>query len=100
MDTAGPSNVLSIGKDKYVLNCEDEASSYRMCAFIDTKDKMKNRLKEFIAKAVLETGNSELKLVTDNGSEFVNAKLKSFLESRGIIHESMWSRPLVPAQNV
>jgi len=71
-----------------------------MCAFIDTKDKIKNRLKEFIAKAVLETGNSELKLVTDNGSEFVNAELKSFLESRGIIHESMWSRPLVPAQNV
>lgn len=97
LDTAGPSNVQSRSKSKYFVLCKDEASRYRQVAFVETKDQIKDKVKKFISKTMLETGNQVLKIVTDNGSEYVNRELDSYLQGRGIIHEV--SVPYVPAQN-
>lgn len=97
LDTAGPSSVPSRANSKYFVLCKDEASQYRQVAFVQTKDQISNKVKEFISKAMLETGNPVLKIITDNGSEFVNKNLSKFLEEKGILHER--SVPYTPAQN-
>lgn len=97
VDTAGPSNVTSKGGSKYFILCKDEASNYRQVAFVQGKDEVAAKVKQFISQTVLDTGNDVLKLVSDNGSEYVNQDLSSFLKSKGIMHET--SVPYVPAQN-
>lgn len=97
VDTSGPSSAFSRGKSKYLILCKDEFSKYRHVSFAKTKDKVPDKVKTFITKAILETGNQVLKLVTENGKEHVNKKLASFLKSRGILHEC--SASFVPNQN-
>lgn len=97
IDTAGPSNVPSIGLSKYLLLCKDEMSKYRQVAFVQNKSQIANKVKEFISRTKLETKNDVLKIVTDNGSEFVNENLRAYLQERGILHET--SSPYVPQQN-
>lgn len=87
LDTAGPSNVPSRSNLKYLLLCKDECSRYRWAAFVSSKSQIPNDVKEFISKTTLETGNQVLKIVTDNGIEFVNNDLLKFLSNKGIIHE-------------
>lgn len=69
LNTAGPSNIESFGKSRYLLLCKCEASKYRMAAFVKQKSQICDKVKEFISKTTLETGNSVLKLCTDNGTE-------------------------------
>lgn len=97
MDLAGPSNVESRNKSRYLLLCKCEASKYRMVAFTQTKDQVTNQVKKLINKAVLDTGNQVLYLCSDNGSEFVNKNMTDFFDSRGIIHDK--SAPYVAPQN-
>lgn len=97
IDTAGPSNVKGYKDIRYVLLCKDEATKYRQVALLDSKARIPDKVKEFISRSTMETGNHVCKLVTDNGSEFVNNDLQQFLTARGIIHDT--SAPRVPAQN-
>ena len=61
------------------------------------KSGIADRVKQFVSLAELETGNSVLKLQTDNGTEFVDLSLRSFLESKRMIH--FRSTPHVSEQN-
>lgn len=97
VDTSGKSNVVSLGGSQYLVLCKDEASSYRQVSFVTTKDEIPNKVKEFISRTMLETGQSVLKLVTDNGTEFLNNSLNSFLKDKGIIHDR--SVAYTPEQN-
>lgn len=97
IDTAGPFRTPSVTGSKYMVLCKDEASNYRQVVFVTEKSKVANKVKGFISKATLETGNQVLKIVTDNGSEYVNHNLGAFLEQRGILHEK--SVPYAPEQN-
>ena len=97
IDTAGPSNIVSKGNSKYLILCKDEASGYRQVAFAHAKSEIPNKVKLFVSRASLETNNCVLKIVTDNGTEYVNKDLEQFLNNRGIIHDR--SAPSVPNQN-
>lgn len=97
MDTVGPILTKSLGGAMYFVLSVDEYSGYRMVEFVADKTEIKNKVKEMITKAKLETKNDVLQLTTDNGSEFVNENLKSFLESKAIIHKT--SAPYTPQQN-
>lgn len=97
IDTAGPSNVKSSGGSNYFVLCKDEFSRYKQVAFVESKAQISTKIKEFISNAILETRNDVLKLVTDNGTEYVNSDLSKFLQAKGIIHET--SVPYNPAQN-
>lgn len=54
-------------------------------------------VKTIISKAKLDTGNDVLKVVTDNGSEYLNQSLKIFYNERGNVHET--SATYTPQQN-
>jgi len=97
IDTAGPSNVVSKGNSRYLILCKDEASGYRQVAFAHAKSEIPDKVKLFVSRASLETNNNVLKIVTDNGTEYVNKDLEEFLNHRGIIHDR--SAPNVPNQN-
>ena len=89
--------MVSRGNSKYLILCKDEASGYRQVAFVHSKADIPDKVKLFVSRAALETNNSGLEIVTDNGSEFVNRNPGQFLNQRGIIHET--SAPGVPYQN-
>jgi len=97
MDTIGPLPCQSLGGCHYYLLASDEFSAYKIVDFVVKKSDIADRVKQFVSLSELETGNFVLKLKTDNGTEFVNQGLRSFLESRGIVH--LRSAPHVSEQN-
>ena len=97
LDTIGPMPTESLGGAKYALLCKDECSAYRMIHFVESKEEIPDKVKECISQTKLDTGRDNLRIVTDNGSEFVNNRLKAFLTEKGIIHKV--SVPYTPEQN-
>lgn len=97
VDTSGLITPKSLGGAQYIVLCKDEYSALRQVAFVAKKSDIADHVKQFITLAELETGNRCLKLVSDNGSEFVNSKLSAFLREKGIVHDT--SAPYVPQQN-
>lgn len=97
MDTVGPMPSESFRGAKYFLLCKDEYSGYRMVRFISGKYEIPDEVKSMISQAKVETGNDVVKLVTDNGSEFMNNSLQQFLKKRGIVHQT--SVVYTPEQN-
>ena len=87
----------SLGGSHYIVLCKDEYSSFRQVAFVAAKSSVADEVKKFINAAEVETGNKCLKLVSDNGTEYVNSNLNKFLTERGIVHER--SAPHVSQQN-
>lgn len=96
-DTVGPMPVKSLGESKYYVLCKDSYSSYRFVFFINNKSDIPSGIKKIIHQAKLDTGNDVLKIVSDQGSEFINSELSSFLNDRGIIHST--SAVYTPEQN-
>lgn len=79
--------VMSWNKCKYFLTLKDEASGYRRVFFLKTKDEVSGILKEFFLEAEKETGRKVISLRTDNGTEYVNEKVKQVLKGMNITHE-------------
>lgn len=96
-DTVGPFRQESLGGAKYFLLCKDEASSYKFGFSISTKSEIPTIVKRIISMAELQSKNRNLCINTDNGSEFINYELDSFLKEKGINHKT--SIPYVPQQN-
>lgn len=97
LDTVGPIREASLAGSKYFVLCKDEASSYRKVDFIESKSEIPDVVKKMITQAEFETKNKTAQISTDNGTEFVNKRLASFLEENGITH--LTSAPYVPQQN-
>ena len=87
LDTVGPFSTPSLGENRYYVLCKDSFSSYKKVFFVQLKSEIPNEVKIFINQAKLETGNDVLKIVTDQGSEFLNHNLNEFLKEKGIDHE-------------
>lgn len=95
--TVGPMRTESYGGARYFLLCKDNFSAYRQVAFISSKRDIPNHVKSIISKSQTETGNPVLQIITDNGSEFRNCNLETFLSERGISHR--FSPPYTPQAN-
>ena len=78
----------SAGGSKYILVIVDESSGYKYPVFLKSKGQAADELIAFIQRAENETKNKCLRLRTDNGTEFVNKHLSSFLLRKGIVHET------------
>ena len=96
-DTVGPFPEPSLGGSQYYVLCKDSFSAYRIVFFAQHKSEIPDKVKKVISQAKLETGNDVLQIITDNGSEFLNHKLKSFLDQNGICHQT--SAVYTPEQN-
>ncbi|KAJ9541148.1 hypothetical protein OSB04_027654 [Centaurea solstitialis] len=97
MDLCGPMRVESMGRKKYILVLVDEFSRYTWLEFLRAKFDAANRIIAFIKCIQTLLGHRVKKLRSDNGTEFQNAKLQSFLEDVGISHN--FSIVCSPQQN-
>lgn len=96
-DTAGPIKPETLGDNRYFILCKDEASSYRFVRFAAYKQEVPNIVKTIISEAELGSNNRALKIYSDNGSEYKNENLTTWLQDRGINHG--FSAPYTPQQN-
>jgi len=97
VDTAGPASTVGVGGARFLLICKDEHSGFRMVSCLRAKSLIPEEVKRFISQTELDTGHAPLKLISDNGSEFLSERLTDFLRDRGIIHQL--SANYTPQQN-
>ncbi|KAJ9567318.1 hypothetical protein OSB04_003284 [Centaurea solstitialis] len=97
MDLCGPMRVESLACKKYMLVLVDEYSRYTWLEFLRAKSDAADLIIAFIKRIQVLLGRQVKKLRSDNGTEFRNAKLQSFLEEVGISHN--FSVVRTPQQN-
>src|SRR5581483_11794672 len=84
MDLCGPVRVESLARKKYMLVLVDEFSRFTWLEFLRAKSDAADRIIYFIKRIQVSLGLKVKKLRSDNGTEFRNTKLQSFLEDVGI----------------
>ncbi|KAJ9544292.1 hypothetical protein OSB04_023999 [Centaurea solstitialis] len=97
MDLCGPARTESLARKKYMLVLVDEFSRFTWLEFLPAKSDAADRIIAFIKRIQVLLGRRVKKLRSDNGTEFRNAKLQSFLEDVGISHN--FSAVRTPQQN-
>ena len=97
MDLFGPIAYISIGGNKYGLVIVDDYSRFTWVFFLHDKGETQGVLKKFLKRAQNEFSLKVKKIRSDNGSEFKNTQVDSFLDEEGIKHE--FSAPYAPQQN-
>jgi len=96
-DIIGPINPSGYNGERFILCCRDEFSAFRFIICLKRKGQTPEAMKEFLNQDEMITGHECARLVSDNGSEFLSERLKSFLQFKGIEHRP--SAPYVPQQN-
>lgn len=96
IDTYGPFRSPSLGGSRYFVLCVESFSNYKIVEFAGDKSEIPDLVKRIINQVELESGRPVRSIVTDNGSEYVNA-LDCFLSNRGIMHQR--SAPYTNEQN-
>jgi hypothetical protein len=74
-DLCGPMSVPSLGKARYFLTYIDDATRFTFISFLQTKDQVFSKFKDFKALDENSTGRRIRELRTDRGSEFVNKEM-------------------------
>ncbi|GKE49591.1 retrovirus-related pol polyprotein from transposon TNT 1-94 [Tanacetum coccineum] len=97
MDLCGPMRVASINGKRYILVIVDDYSRFTWVRFLRTKDEAPEAIIKCI-KNIQDCLNVTVYNVrTNNGTEFVNQKLREFYENVGILHQTSVAR--TPQQN-
>nr|ABF97065.1 retrotransposon protein, putative, Ty1-copia subclass [Oryza sativa Japonica Group] len=97
MDLFGPIAYLSIGGNKYGLVIVDDFSRFTWVFFLHDKSETQAIFKKFERRAQNEFDLKIKNIRSDNGKEFKNTCIESFLDEEGIKHE--FSAPYSPQQN-
>ena len=96
-DLCGPMEVDSIAGSKYFVTFIDDYSRQVFVYFLSFKSEVFEAFKSFEAMVTRQTGRNIKVLRTDNGGEYVNNRMKRYLSSSGIIHQT--TVPYSPQQN-
>jgi transposase InsO family protein len=97
IDLMGPMQVESMGGRRYALVVVDDFSRFTWIDFIREKSDSFDVLKLLCLQLQREKNLSIVRIRSDHGREFENAKLSDFCESEGIKQE--FSSPITPQQN-
>ncbi|UYV80773.1 K02A2.6-like [Cordylochernes scorpioides] len=97
VDLCGPMRINSLGGSKYFLTIVDGFSRRIFVEFLKDKLSAAEVLKKFFVKRENELNSKLKRLRTDNGTEFINKNLETFIESKGIKHEL--TTPYTPRSN-
>jgi IS30 family transposase len=85
MDTVSPSQVCSMGDKWYVLVIVDDYSRYSWVFFLESRDKVCEYFQSLALRLNNEHPNYLKAIHSDNGTEFRNASLMSFILSMVLI---------------
>ncbi|KAI3818972.1 hypothetical protein L1987_12794 [Smallanthus sonchifolius] len=97
MDLFGPVSVMSLGRNSYCLVVTDYFSRFTWVFFLAKKDETPEILKTYLLQIENLFSLSVKTIRSDHGTEFKNATLDSFCESKGISRQ--FSAPRTPQQN-
>jgi hypothetical protein len=75
----------------------DDYSRFTWVFFLQEKSQTQETLKIFLRQTQNEFGFRIKKILSDNGTKFMNSQIEGFLEEEGIKHE--FSSPYTPQQN-
>ena len=98
-DINGPMETHSLGGHRYYITFIDDKTRRIFVYFLKTKSEVEvfEAFKRFHAMAERQSGRKLKTLRTDNGKEYMNKSLTSFLQKEGIRHET--SNGYTPQQN-
>lgn len=86
-DVCGPMSVESPGGARFLLTFKDDATSFRYIYFLKHKNDVYEKFKIFDKMIENKFGKPMRVLRSDNGLEYRNKNMDSYLESRGIVRE-------------
>jgi hypothetical protein len=69
----------SLGKARYFLTFIDDATRFKHISFLQSKDQVFSKFKEYKARVENLTGKRIKALRTDRGSEYINKEMEGFL---------------------
>jgi len=97
MDLMGPMQVKSIGGKMYVLVVVDDFSRFTLVNFIREKSDIFDVFKDLCTQLQREKDYGIVRIRSDHGTEFENARFDEYCTGEGIKHE--FSSPITPQQN-
>jgi len=97
MDVCGPMPVASLGGSRYVATFLDDYTRLSVIIPVATKSVVQHIVKNVLNELETQSGNPVKAVRTDRGGEYLNAELKTYLQSKGIVHEM--TAPYTPEQN-
>jgi len=96
-DVCGPMSHASLGGARYFVVFKDEFSSWTVVNIMKSKSEVLGHLKTLQALFTNQNGSSIKILRSDQGTEYVNALTKEWIQKMGILHEM--SAPYTAEQN-
>ena len=95
-DVCGPFEMPSFRGYRYFVLFKDDFSRYRRVYFMKGKSEVSSKLEEMLAEA-RTSGNTVKELLSDNGLEFDNEKVRKILQQHGVKQRLI--TPYTPQQN-
>lgn len=86
-DVCGTMEEPSLSGSRYYLLLKDDFSHFRGVYFLKQKSEVTSCVIRFLELTETQTGSKVKCLRTDNGTEFVNKELESYLNGKGIVHQ-------------
>ena len=94
VDLMGPTRTESLGGKGYIMVIVDDFSRYTWVEFLREKSEACEKLEILCKRPQNEKGVPIVKMRSDHGKEFENARFESFCEKNGIKKE--FSAPKTP----
>lgn len=96
-DVNGPMSMETYGGNRWFVTFIDDATGITFVFFLKTKDEVFDKFKMVVNLIKTQLGREVKVLRTDNSREYVNGKMKTFIEDHGIEHQR--TAPNTPEQN-
>ena len=97
MDRCGPLPEPTLGDKRYVATFLDDFSKLSEVRLISHKANVPDVVQDVITLMENQSGHKCKSVRTDNGKEYVNARLSAFFRDKGIVHQK--SAAYTPEQN-
>ena len=96
MDLMGPTRTESMGGNHYIMVIVDDFSRYSWVEFLREKSEACDKMERQCKRLQNEKGVPIVKVRSDHGKEFENAKFEAFCNEHG---KKEFSGPKTPQQN-
>ncbi|KAJ9511803.1 hypothetical protein QJQ45_022680 [Haematococcus lacustris] len=97
MDVCGPMHARARDGSLYVATFLDEHTKLSVCVPISSKAQVPDIVRTVIEVLETQSGYRCKAIRTDNGTEYVNSRMREYCVSKGIVHQH--SAPYSPQQN-
>ncbi|BBH01411.1 hypothetical protein Prudu_011666 [Prunus dulcis] len=96
-DVWGPSKIPTLGGAHWFVTFIDDCTRMTWVILLKSKSEVSSAFQRFHKMVAVQYNRNIQVLRSDNGGEYVNMELRSFLELHGIVHQT--TCPYTPQQN-